>query len=1233
MTIKSLLFLLFLYICLVWVGAAYLYSGPELTRTGLLWTGAGLLALISFIILSRLIGWWRIWRIRKSAKASAAAPKPPEVVHEDDAALTALLAEADANLAKLAGRATKTTTTPLSGRPVYFLVGPEGAGKTSTFIQAFLNAGVTPQLIAGQVAGATAVVPTRLCNIWLVEDALFVELAGRTFTSELGRWKQLLALLRGTASRPLWRRIFSDSEETVRLRGVVAFCDAKEFTGAPNVQRMERMGREWQERLRAIGSVFEIDFPVYQVITKSDGIKFFSDFFQRLPDWEVDQVLGCSFRLRERQPVQPANGPAEPEPKQLTRSFRNLYHALAERRLTQLAHEPVLARRPGIYEFPREMKRLRTSLIDFLSEAFRPDLLHRGPLLRGFYFAGALPREGAPDPGTARTNWSASNTDLEVTRLFSGDATQIFRAEDSGRTPVPGSSLRLRWHFVADLFRQVILADRPPAQPAPVDDRLIRHRRAALACVCGLCIVLCAAFTVSWVRNRRLVADVNTATLRVAREAGAAPAVSGLQSLDALRVQVERLTAYDRNGAPWSLRWGLYSGDDVLAAARSAYFHRLQQVLLNPLNAALAGRLESLPATPSASDVYDDPAYRELKTHLTITSGACDPEPALVSAVLKATLQDDDRALSPSWQALAGRQIDFYAGELRYGNPCRLAENVAARDHARRYLWNIKNVDRLYLAIIADAEKALGKPRRLADFAPNYALVLKGPGEMSPAFTQAGLAYVGKAAKQGSTGALGESCVMGGAASSDGGWKLNAGIEGAIQRMYVRDYTERWRKFLASFSVTTYASPDDAARKLEVLAGHRSPLLALFLMTGAETNFPAKAPEGSVVETARKIPLVGKIVSGVQKAEKKTEKAAGALGLAPEPVSGPADIMRSFQPVHSVVPPGSETWVVEQNAAYVDALAQLRLSMQEIARGAKEPDPAVHQAAAQTYDKAMEAVRQISRKFKPMGVAGLDTVVQRLMEEPIRLTKRFIIADMDKALAGKINGELRTLCAGMSATIRKYPFRPGQEEVTLEELANLIAPQTGAIWKFQAQVLADFVVKDGARWKPADPAKKPQVTPELLAFLNRAQTLADVFYPPGSSQPRLTFTLRPIKDDSTGRIVEMEIDGQTHQWTTFQHTFSWPGEKASGAVLRVKAAGMSVPVISRGGVWGLFRLMGHAEPRPMSHKIVEWTKGGIGRLEPIQPPIRFDIVDFPRGVDVFNPKFFESWQCPSKAVQ
>src|SRR5206468_9750074 len=109
--------------------------------------------------------------------------------------------------------------------------------------------------------------------------------------------------------------------------------------------------------------------------------------------------------------------------------------------------------------------------------------------------------------------------------------------------------------------------------------------------------------------------------------------------------------------------------------------------------------------------------------------------------------------------------------------------------------------------------------------------------------------------------------------------------------------------------------------------------------------------------------------------------------------------------------------------------------------------------------------------------------------------------------------------------------------------------------------------------------------------------------------------------------------------SSLQKQFTWPSAPGStdvGAVVRLKAGGLTFPVASRGGMWGIFKAMADAEPRPLGSRIVEWkyVRGGDGRREAIQPaPVRVEIVEFPGGADVFNPKFFEGLQCPTTAVQ
>ena len=264
--------------------------------------------------------------------------------------------------------------------------------------------------------------------------------------------------------------------------------------------------------------------------------------------------------------------------------------------------------------------------------------------------------------------------------------------------------------------------------------------------------------------------------------------------------------------------------------------------------------------------------------------------------------------------------------------------------------------------------------------------------------------------------------------------------------------------------------------------------------------------------------------------------------------------------------------------------------------------------------------------------------VQRLLEEPIVQTQRLIPTPLDPT--AKINAGARSFCAGISATLHKYPFQQSTVDARIDELSHLFAPASGAVWKFEADTLADVVVKDGFHWKAKDGAKVA-ISAGMLGFLNRAQAVTDAFFPNGASQPQLLYTLRPKLDPAfKDTFIELAVDGQTHQWkTSLQKQFVWPaapGASGIGAVGRIVTGSVSVPFASRGGIWGVFRMMGDAEPRLLSSKIVEWKnlRGGDGRLEAITPaPVRLEIVEFPGGADVFNPKFFEGLQCSGRAAQ
>src|SRR5207302_803220 len=82
-----------------------------------------------------------------------------------------------------------------------------------------------------------------------------------------------------------------------------------------------------------------------------------------------------------------------------------------QQRLRLLPRESEPTRIPGAYEFPREFRKVRNMLVQFLVDIGRPSQLRASPFLRGFYFSGvrAVVTQDVPNAGPLMQQSSQEN--------------------------------------------------------------------------------------------------------------------------------------------------------------------------------------------------------------------------------------------------------------------------------------------------------------------------------------------------------------------------------------------------------------------------------------------------------------------------------------------------------------------------------------------------------------------------------------------------------------------------------------------------------------------------------------------------------------------------------------------------------------------------------------------------------------------------------------------------------
>jgi type VI secretion system protein ImpL len=1238
--ISILLFLI--YEAAVWFGAGALAAPANFPLIVFVLSALGLTVLVVYLLISRLTA--RPAPAAPPPQASqtppaehaAAAPRPGADPELD--AVVALLNEANNRLAQSPTLASRRSRTSVYGLPLYLLGGPEGAGKTTTF----LKAGLEPELLAGQVYRDANILPTRLVNLWYAGDALFAEASGSLFSQDAGRWKGLLDRLQGRSAGSFLKKLFPGKKQP-RLRGFVLFVEIGPFLGVPDPSRIGNLSRRVQERLRLAGESFGTNFPVYVVFTKSDALPYFTEYFGRLTESEDQQILGCT--LAAAAPGQRAPGEvfAEAETARLSEAFNTLYYSLAEKRMTMLSRETTPQKRPAVYEYPREMKRIRDTLVQFLVDVFRPNPLQPGPILRGFYFTGTRPVTVSALTAVAGG---------EQPRAAVGEATSLFNVADyqkriglAAETPSsPAETTVSRWCFVAELFHRVILPDPLGARVAFANRRHDRQRRVLFGALAAIGALFCILFIRSWWGNSQLLDDAESATrvqYSFTPNARATPSVETLRGMESLRSELATLLEYEREGAPWRLRWGLYSGSRVLPGLYDLYFQRFRQVFYEDIHGSIAATLSRLPAVPDPNSPYNA-IYDRVKAYRMITECKCSPDAAFLTPVL-AGIWTADRSIDSERQTLARKQIDFYASELKYKNPYRVEEKTELTDRGRQYLSAFGGVERLYRGMIEDANQKRAAAR-LADLSPDWKQALSSPGEVQAAFTLDGWTYVEKAIKDPNRAALGDTCVLGGKGAI-AQFAQGATMSAQLENLYIQDYIRRWREFTAATTVEPFRSAADAAKKLELLSGNRSPLLAALFMISENTNFPS-APQGqttslaSAAGAAQKSGLFNRLIPS--SAKKAATIASQAMPQQP-PAATPADISRVFQPVREVAPPGSrERLIGDQNRNYMNALAQLQLAMQRISEDhSSTPDIGLHQQARQAVDSGAEQVRQISQRFNIAGSEGLDTEVQRLLESPFREASRYIVTDVTKVARDKANGAARQLCSKLGPIERKFPFNPQSDtDASAAEVAAIFAPATGAFAQLQQQ-LASAMVKQGALWVPS-PQSDAKLTPEFIRFVNQMQRIQDALFADGGQQMKLRYTLKPMPGANI-QAISAEIDGSKFTSTGAQSEAKqlyWPGAPGAQQVMIRVRAGANIPFASYEGLWGVFRMMADADPRPPGAKIVELSKvrRGHGRPEAVldqnDKPIvvRFELSDLPNGVDIFDRNFFNV-RCAGRAAE
>jgi type VI secretion system protein ImpL len=1059
-----------------------------------------------------------VWITKKKEKEEAieqAASNPAAAAASGgaagDAAIDQLINEADQRVSQ----SSATQGAKVANLPMVFVVGDQGSTKTS----ALVYSGIEPELLAGAVYGeGNAVASTQHINVWFARGSTFVEAAGKVF-ADPGRWRSLVRRLKPGS----WKNIMGTGEQAPR--GVLLCYDVENFAKPGAAEQIATASRYIQARLSDISDGLGISYPVYILFTRTDRIPFFQEFVRNLSNEEATQVFGSTLNIRDQQ----TGVYAEEETRRLTKAFDDLFYSLADKRCVLLPRDQDPLKTPQPYEFPREFRKLRQSIVQFMVDCCRPSQLKASPFLRGFYFSGVRPItvSSAPVVTASKQENDAFKQAGAATQMFSAAMLKA-QAQQSAMAGAQQPGRRVpQWLFLGHLFNDILLKDTLAMGASGSSVKTSGLQRILLGLAAALLTLYSIGLVVSFFGNKGLedqaiVAAKGLADVRADMKACEAPSIDQLQRLETIRQSLLQLTEYEEKGAPWRLRLGLYAGSDMYPEVRKSYYDRFKALLFGGTQTGLIANMKKYGAKgkPEATDSFDV-AYDDVKAYLLTTSEYVRVKNEkdrrygdFLGRTLHARWGCRPEEIGSQRLELARKQFDFYANDLVNGNPYSTQRDPSVPP-AQAYLREFSGEEAAFQGLLAKADRESG-PKTFNEFLQGSAANVIGNVPVRYGFTKKGYEFMSKAIDKADFGS--EPWVLGEGGSSIPPEELKK----RVRERYAKAYIEIWRNVAKKAAFIPYGGLANAKDRLPAIASNTAPIPGLFWWVSHNTGIDLPGVKQAFAP-----------MHAVQPPSDNQQFITGQLG----PYNG--SILNLMGPVEAALQQGADSFMSAQN-------------LKDSARNAEMTTMGI--AAALPVDSE----------------AALHTTIRDLMLRPITSLP------VPKA-GGEIDAAGGAFCRDFMGLTNKFPFNyKSPIDVSLPELETIFKTG-GHLSKLQTD-LAGFVQCSsiGNIDCQQAPTAKARINPAFLRFMSQTLQLQKALYPDGQNL-NYKFAIK-VQSEFYDRF-KVSVSGDQSALNNGQETkpYAFTANSSGFAIETIQKGNASGPNNVSPGFWGVFHHFAKAD--------------------------------------------------------
>ncbi|GLR71905.1 type VI secretion system membrane subunit TssM [Agaribacter marinus] len=563
-------------LCLFIAALLIFLAGPYFSFAGYAPLAGFVTQLLVFLF---IVAGYCLYQYIKFLKSQKQQDKMVEEITKDDGVNEAIDAESAAlkekfKLAFSTLKQKKGGPASLTEIPWYMIIGSPGSGKTTLLSNSGLRFPLANEFDNKAVQGIGG---TKNCDWWITQQAVLLDTAGRYASQDSYQkvdesgWKNFLSMIKRYRRKPISGLLVSFSMSDLMTM---------------NEYELSQHTLKLKQRIAEVNEFFGTQFPVYIVITKSDMLAGFTQFFDNFSHKEREQAFGLTFdkQLSVQGNITEA----------FSLQFSDLLKSISRRQWQRMSLERDANRKSTIYTFSDQLASLHNAfntIVDGLSR--KEEGLSTG-IIRGLYLTSGT-QSGAP-----------------IDRMIN-KVSQAFGLKSTARVMWNNDQ---RSYFIKDLLQDLVFAEADKfGTLTKYESRKQLLKRIAMGAAAAVTLGLCIGMYLSYNNNTQYIARSDASVDKWISQyddksiGSDADIRQFLPALNDFTNDIEGLA--NENRANFS-GLGLNQSDEVESALMASYGRLLKAVLLPYVSEQVKTHLRQ------PSDISQQ--YQALKTYLMLAN-------------------------------------------------------------------------------------------------------------------------------------------------------------------------------------------------------------------------------------------------------------------------------------------------------------------------------------------------------------------------------------------------------------------------------------------------------------------------------------------------------------------------------------------------------------------------------------------------------------------------------------